>query len=67
MSLTLTYPHKKAIKNNDLGIKKLRWTRMAFFDLVLSVNVNIRKTPCMPPTYLIPTYVNTVKRFISDE
>jgi hypothetical protein len=27
---------------------------MAFVDLVLSVKVNIRKTPCMPPSYLIP-------------
>ena len=60
----LTYPHIIVIKNNELGIKMIEWTRMAFFDLVLSVKVNIRKTPCEPLRYLIPIYENTVKGYI---
>jgi hypothetical protein len=63
----LSYPHKIAIKNSDLGIKRIGWTRMAFFDLVLGAETNIRKTPCVPPGYLITFWANTVKGYIRSE
>jgi len=33
----LRYPHKITIKNNDLGINTIGWTREVFFDLVLRI------------------------------
>ena len=51
----------------NLGIKKIGWTHRVFFDLVLIDEINIRKTPCMLPDYLITIYENTVKGFIRRE